>query len=106
MGHCMSETCPPGLELDPETLYCVLPGTPEPTATPTSTPAVDVTPAPSCPSGYFWHPSMGHCMSETCPPGLVRDAETLYCILPPTPAAGAVGSVLWRERGGLVLRYV
>jgi hypothetical protein len=81
MGHCMSYDCPPGLVFDPVTLYCVLPGeTPEPTATPAATPTP--TPLPSCPDGYFWHPDMGHCMSNTCPPGLIFDPGTLYCVLP------------------------
>ena len=99
MGHCMSETCPPGLVWDADGLYCVLPSTGTPYATATATPAATATPsaeatpepAPSCPDGYFWHPSMGHCMSETCPPGLVWDADGLYCVLPaptPTPTRG------------------
>jgi hypothetical protein len=41
------------------------------------------TPTPSCPGGYFWHPAMNHCMSEQCPPGLVFDRDTLFCVLPP-----------------------
>jgi len=81
MGHCMSNTCPPGLVLDLVTLYCVLPDS---DTTPTPTPTATPPPAdqPSCPDGYFWHPAMGHCMSTTCPPGLVLDLETLYCVLP------------------------
>ncbi len=78
-GHCDSRECPPGLVFDMELLYCVFPATPEPTPVPTDAP----TPEPSCPAGYFWHPAMGHCMNEECPPGLVFDRDTLYCVLPP-----------------------
>jgi hypothetical protein len=98
MGHCMSETCPPGLVWDADGLYCVLPTetpsttmTPTPTATPSPTPEATPGPTPACPTGYFWHPAMGHCMSTTCPPGLVWDGDGLYCVLPtptPTPAQG------------------
>jgi hypothetical protein len=97
MGHCMSNTCPSGLVWDQDHLYCVLPSTVEttPTATvtptPTSTAQASATPipvsTPACPDGYFWHPAMGHCMSNTCPPGLVWDQDGLYCVLPsPTPS--------------------
>ena len=48
---------------------------------PTPTPRAAV--SQSCPDGYFWHPAMGHCMSYECPPGLVFDPGTLYCVLPP-----------------------
>jgi hypothetical protein len=104
MGHCMSNTCPPGLVFNYTTLYCELPSTGTPPATvtpaPTATPTPTLTPAPSptatiasptpvptplCPAGYFWHPVMGHCMSNVCPPGLVFNYNTLYCELPPTP---------------------
>ena len=78
-GHCDSQECPPPLIFDNESLYCVFPSTATPTPVPTDAP----TPEPSCPSGYFWHPAMGHCMSEICPPGLVFDRDTLYCVLPP-----------------------
>ena len=85
MGHCMSETCPPPLVLNPDTLYCELPPEPGPTATETPTPEPPAaTPTPECPAGYFWHPAMGHCMSETCPPPLVLNPDTLYCELPAT----------------------
>jgi hypothetical protein len=81
MGHCMSETCPPPLVLNPETQYCELPGSETtPTPTPTQTPLPE--PTPSCPAGYFWHPPMGHCMSETCPPPLVFNPDMLYCEMP------------------------
>jgi hypothetical protein len=90
MGHCMSNTCPPGLVWDQGHLYCVLPTTVEATVTPATTPgAATATPipvsTPACPDGYFWHPAMGHCMSNTCPPGLVWDADHLYCVLPSPP---------------------
>jgi hypothetical protein len=85
----MSNTCPPGLVFNPDTLYCELPGTSEPADELTPTP----TPTPSCPDGYFWHPAMGHCMSDTCPPGLIFDPETLFCVIP-TPTAGSSGR--WR----------
>ncbi len=98
MGHCMSNTCPPPLVFNYTTLFCELPstGTPSATSTPSPSPtptAASVTPAPvstpTCPDGYFWHPAMGHCMSNTCPPGLVFDPVTLYCVLPtPSPTPG------------------
>jgi hypothetical protein len=95
-GHCDYSDCPPGLVYNWDTLYCELPSTPpplptpspQPTATPaTPTPQPTATPppeeeTPSCPAGFFWHPAMGHCMSYTCPPGLVFDYDTLYCVLP------------------------
>jgi len=94
MGHCMSTTCPPGLVWDSDGLYCVFPSTGTPyatrTATPAATPAAEASPTatpdatPSCPAGYFWHPAMGHCMSTTCPPGLVWDEDGLYCVFPST----------------------
>jgi hypothetical protein len=80
-GHCESTTCPPGLVFDWEDFHCELPEI-TPTPTPQEPP---VTPTPSCPDGYFWHPDMGHCMSNTCPPGLVFNPDTLYCELPSTP---------------------
>ncbi len=105
MGHCMSYTCPPGLVFNPDTLFCELPSTGTPvvtatvTPTPTTTPTATATPSPTptvgsptpvstplCPAGYFWHPVMGHCMSNTCPPGLVFNFDTLFCELPPTPS--------------------
>lgn len=96
MGHCMPTTCPPGLVLNWDTGYCDLPEnvTQTPPATATEPPAASTTPTPtprpSCPDGYFWHPAMGHCMSTTCPPGLVLNAE-LYCDLPPTPTLTSPG---------------
>jgi hypothetical protein len=88
-GHCDSAQCPPGFVFDWVLLYCI-PAPPEPTAPPTETPPpptpepTDVpTPTPSCPEGFFWHPAMGHCMSDECPPGLVFDPATLFCVFPP-----------------------
>ena len=57
-----------------------------PTATPTPVPA-DI-----CPDGYYWNPAKGHCDSRECPPGLVFDEETLYCVLPVTPLATATST--------------
>jgi hypothetical protein len=85
-GHCDSRECPPGLVFDDATLYCVPENpvaTPTPTPTPTAVPTATPTAAPQCPGGYFWHPAMGHCMSNECPPGLVFDYDTLFCVLPP-----------------------
>jgi hypothetical protein len=104
MGHCMSNTCPPGLVFNYETLFCELPstGTPVATVTTTSTPTMTSTPTrtatptatptgqsdtpvptPSCPKGYFWNPMKGHCDSTECPTPLIWDPVNLYCILPP-----------------------
>jgi len=53
--------------------------------TPTRTPTPP--PGESCPDGYYWNPAKGHCDSRECPPGLVFDEVTLYCVLPTTTPA-------------------
>jgi hypothetical protein len=80
-NHCDAAECPPPLVFDWDLLYCVVPSTPEPEPTPVPTPTPDDD-VPSCPEGYFWHPAMGHCMSPECPPPLVFDPKSLYCVLP------------------------
>ncbi len=50
-------------------------------------PTLTSTPGPLCPDGYYWNPAKGHCDSRECPPGLVFDPVTLYCVLPLTPLA-------------------
>jgi hypothetical protein len=99
-NHCLSTVCPIGYLFDASLYECIQTSgpTPVPTSTPTLLPGETPTPTPSisptstpvptpmCPDGYFWHPVMGHCMSNTCPPGLVFNYVTLFCELPPTPS--------------------